>query len=339
MILKSKECLKELSRLCQEVQDRDITKLFDQGALDELMTSILDTSQCHNFPSIADFFLENKNRSSLVAAIRRAITRSYSIKVTVEGNIGYVSPSDVQWFDKGVMIFEGQEPFSGLIAYYDGKKVSFAMAGRDIQSGEIIGPNDFNFVDVETTRKHFAQLQSKSKSDLDSPLIELKALLNSSCSDESKYQDLFARHPWTLGLQYKQIQRHEALDDQNIPDFHGIRVIDGCRDIIELKPPTLNVCTQAGELSAPFNQAWNQVERYLTFAREQRDYLQGSKGLRFDNPKAFLICGQNLRPQTIQLIRLKEKMNPAIHFMSFNDVISLMESVTNFVNQRIANNK
>lgn len=48
---------------------------------------------------------------------------------------------------------------------------------------------------------------------------KLNEYLESNCSDESKYQELFHEHPWMFGGQYKTIDRHTNLDDENIPDF------------------------------------------------------------------------------------------------------------------------
>jgi hypothetical protein len=208
--------------------------------------------------------------------------------------------------------------------------MSYAMSIRDAQAGDQLGPADFKFVDIDETRRHFAELRPPSAANLDVPLNDLRQLLQSVSGDESKYQELFARHPWVFGLQYSKLQRHEALDDQNIPDFTAVRVTDGCRDIFEVKPPSMDVFRNDGEFSADFNAAWNQTERYLHFAREQKAYLQ-SKGYRFDNPKAVLICGYDLPADLVQRIRVKEKMNPAIQLMTFNDAIAFMESTINFV--------
>jgi hypothetical protein len=331
-IKRGRSLLSELAQICRRLQDADIPHLFGNGSLDELFMAILDPRRVEKFPSIAEFFLANKHRASLMAAIRTAISRNYSIKVTKEGITGYASPSDIQWFDDGVMLLEGKEPFGGLISLYRNGQMSYAMSLRDARAGDQLGPADFEFVDAEKTKQHFEQLHPPTKEGLDAPLNELRQLLDSACSDESKYQELFAHHPWVLGLQYSKLQRHEALDDQNIPDFTGVRITDSCRDVFEIKPPSMDVFRNDGEFSADFNAAWNQAERYLHFARDNMDYLQ-RKGYRFDNPKCFLVCGYNLPPDLLQKVRIKEKMNPAIHLMTFNDLLAFMESTIMFIRQ------
>ena len=160
--------------------------------------------------------------------------------------------------------------------------------------------------------------------------VLLCILLSNEESNESKYQELFSHYPWVLGLQYTRLQRHTNLDDENIPDFTGIRVSDNCRDIFEMKPPTMKVFLADGNFSADFNNAWNQSERYLNFAREDKDYLNRKK-LRFENPKCFLICGYNLPENLKQKIRIKEKLTPSIQLLTYNDILAFMENTIAFI--------
>jgi hypothetical protein len=335
-IEKGKSLLAELSEVCRNISDTDILRLFDGGSIDEFLNAIINPSKAKEFPCIGDFFLTNKNRAMLMAALRRAITTSCSFKVTKDGITAYVSPNDIQWFDDGIILLEGKQPFEGLLTLYRNGRSSYAMVVRDIAKGEEIGPDDLEFADVEETRKYFEQLKPPTEHELDIPVNELSGLLRANDPDESKYQKLFIRHPWVLGLQYKKIQRHEPLDDQNIPDFTGVKVNDGCRDIFELKPPSMDIFRKDGEFSANFNTAWNQAERYLSFCREGKGYLQ-RKGFLFDNPKCILICGYNLPEECVKKLRVKEKMNPAIQVMTFNDVLAFIKSTVTFIKKSMGN--
>ena len=102
---------------------------------------------------------------------------------------------------------------------------------------------------------------------------------------------MIEKYPWVLGLKYSVIQRHPKFDDKNILDFIGRRVCDKYSDIFELKTPFMKVCREDGDFTSDFNDAWNQAERYLDFAREQKYYLLGEKGIEFDNPKCYLVLG------------------------------------------------
>jgi hypothetical protein len=166
--------------------------------------------------------------------------------------------------------------------------------------------------------------------DLEKPMRELTELLSKNEADESKYQELIRRYPWILGAQYESVEDHQKLDDKNIPDFTGVRARDRNRDILEIKSPFTPVLRQDGELTSDFNEAWNQSERYLNFAREEKDYLR-RKGLAFENPKCYLIAGYKLGDDALNKIRIKQRMNPAIDVLTYDDLIALTQKTVEFV--------
>ncbi|VVB91355.1 Uncharacterised protein [uncultured archaeon] len=292
-IKKGKQLITELSNTLREISDKELGELFKDGAMDLFFKSILDPSEVSHYPTIAEFFLAKKYRSSLLAGMINSITNNYSLKVTKEGKTGFVSPSFVQWFEDGVMLLEGNGPFKGYIALYRNGTLSYAVAARDVGPGEQMGREDFKFIDIEDFRAQLKQMPSETTAMLDEPVQKLKSLIDISDNDEAKYQKILETYPWVLGAQYRNIQRHPKLDEKNIPDFTGVRVHDGFRDIIEIKPPFMKVFREDGNFTSDFNDAWNQAERYLNFAREEKDYLQ-RKGMRFDNPKCFLVLGWDI---------------------------------------------
>ena len=154
---------------------------------------------------------------------------------------------------------------------------------------------------------------------------ELEQLIAKKCNEESKYQELFQRNPWILSGQHTIIERHANLDDANVPDFTGVRAADSCRDIFEIKPPFMPCFRKDGELTAPFNDAWSQVERYLNFARQQRQYLR-DKNLLFENPRCFLITGYGLTDKERQALRIKETFNNAITVLTYEQVLAIAKA-------------
>jgi hypothetical protein len=151
---------------------------------------------------------------------------------------------------------------------------------------------------------------------------ELERLIAEKSNDESRYQELFQRYPWILSGQHTRIERHANLDDENIPDFTGVRATDSYRDIFEIKPPFMPCFRKDGELTASFNDAWSQVERYLNFARQQRQYLR-DKGLLFENPRCFLIAGYGLSEKERQALRVKESFNNSITVLTYEQVLAV----------------
>jgi hypothetical protein len=330
-IHKAKELADKLSGLVSDMSDNEFSDFVDTGAFNNLLEAVLDPSAVRNYPSIAEFFLANKRRSQLLALLRHAITYNYSYPGrSREGKMGYASPSHVQYFDDGVMLTEGEIPFQGLFGLYRNGRLSYAVATRDCRVGEELGPDYFDFVDIDQIDEVLRKMAPVEANKLDEPIHKLNTLLHSANNDESEYQDLLQTYPWAFGAQYRKIERHENLDDKNIPDFTGVRIDSRGRDIFEMKPPFIKLFLEDGELSNEFNRAWNQAERYLNFAREEKDYLR-RKGFLFDHPKCYLILGYNLTDAELQKIRIKQRMNPAIELLTYNDLLVFMDSTVKLV--------
>ena len=325
-----KQLIETLSKIFHELSDEEIGEFFKDGTMDHLLNSILDPSDISKFPNAAEFFLANKNRSSLLASVRYVITLNYSFIGHKDGKTGFVSPYNFQWFDDGVILQEGTERFTGLIVLYKDGNLSYAVAARDIGPGEKMGHEDFEFISMEDARIQFSKISSTTIARLDEPIQEFTSLIDNNNNNEAEYQEFLEKYPWVLGAQYSMIQRHTNLDDSNIPDFTGVRVHDNYRDIFELKPPFMKLFRKNGHFTSDFNDAWNQAERYLNFAREDNDYLN-RKGMRFDNPKCYLVLGLNLSEEEIRKIRIKEKMNQAIQLITYNDLLAFIKATVKLV--------
>jgi hypothetical protein len=331
-IVRAKQMLEELIHLLAQLSDAEIGDLFAGGILNTFFTAILEPSEVEKYPNVAEFLFANKMKSAYIAALQYALTQNYSFKMTKEGETLFASPSRIQWFDDGVMLLDaGTKPFAGLLALYRNGQLYYPIVARDTKPGEKLGPDDFEFLDLEEFKIHQAQFFPKQPYQLDKPLKDLKALVDSQDNEEGKYQRLLQEFPWVLGAQYKRIDRHTKLDDKNIPDFTGVRVRDNCRDILETKPPFANLFIQNGDFSADFLRYWDQAERYLDFARREQGYLDREKGLRFDNPICYLILGFDLTEEQISKIRAKQRMNPAIQILTYNDLFAFISNTISLV--------
>lgn len=330
-ITEAKKLLQKASEIIQEVSDVEVAKILGDGVLDLLLCSIL--KQKKDFPeiSIYDYLLQNKHRATLVALLRHAIMHNYSIKGTVEGSPVFVSPDFHQWFQDGVMFLQGEKQFEGLIGLYQDGEVKFAISARDARDGEQLGPDDFIFISIEEMKERFKKIEPKSLDSLDVAVKQLEYLLDNQISDESEYQSLLEENPWMFGAEYGAIDSHRALDDRNIPDFTGVRVHDRCRDIIEIKNPFLPLFqTRDDEFRSDFNAAWNQAERYIDFALTNSDYLR-RKGLMFENPKCYLLIGYGLTDEQRRKIAVKERGNPSIRVLTYDDFLAYAKATIQFV--------
>lgn len=323
--------LDEAADIILHKSDAETMEFLGDGIIDKLINAIGQPKK-NKKETIYDYLLKNKNRLSLLALIRHAITWNYSIKGQVRGSDCFVSPSYYQWFDDGVIFHQGKKPFEGLIGLYQGGKIKFAIAAHDKKPGEKVGPDDLIFIDVEDAENR-AKGESipKTVEGLDRAYAELEAMLYQHEENEVKYQEYLKSNPWVLGAQYSRIDSHNNLDDKNIPDFTGIRVRDSYRDIIEIKQPFLPLFTGGGEFRVEFHRAWDQAERYLDLTRSENDYLYRQKGLNFDNPHCFLILGFNLSEEKVKSLRRKQRMNPAITILTYNDLLAMCKSTIEFV--------
>jgi hypothetical protein len=263
--------------------------------------------------------------------MRLAITRNYSFKATSGDKVGFITPYFNQWFDDGIVLLEGEKPWEGTIALYRGGQLNYAVASRDAKSGEELDPREFlTFVSMDDFRESLKQIPRKIASQ-DEPLNELNSLLIRAETKEEEYHSWFRKYPWAFGLLYRTFQDRGPLDDSNIPDFTGVRIHDGCRDIFEIKQPFLNLFREDGEFTSDFNESWNQAERYLIFARQNQDYLNREKGLRFNNPKCHLLAGFNLSDEQRKKIGVKEQSNASIEFRTYNDLVSYVTNTISFI--------
>lgn len=159
----------------------------------------------------------------------------------------------------------------------------------------------------------------------------LRRLIADPNVTESQLQELLQENPWMFRGHYKKIERHTALDDKNIPDFTGVRVLDDCRDILELKLPSLRCVKRDGTLSADFHNAWDQTERYLDFVTRDSDYLLRQKRLKFENARAWLIVGSNWAEEALDQVRRKERGNSRIRLMTYDQLLEQALNVLTFV--------
>lgn len=304
----------------ESLAESERVDLLVDGHLERLISAI--APRVPSGSNVYAYLLEHKAGLCLLAQLRLTINNAYSVRGKADGQDVFISPYPYQWYEDGVMFLQGREPFTGLVGLYEENRIKFAIAARAVSRGEALGPQDFLFVDAE-------ELQRRPSSSLIRQperyraIVELEEMLASKVSEECRYQEYLVRYPWVLGAQYKSIESHEVLDDRNVPDFTGVRSWDGARDIIEIKSPFLTLFKADDGLAATFNDAWNQAERYLDICQRESDYLRRQKGLKFDNPRCFLLLGYGLSEGQLKSIRRKERMNPAVRVFTYHDILAV----------------
>ena len=325
-----------ISTLCDQLTSLEVAQLsevFDERTIEKLFTSIAPRKEPGE-ETIYDYFLRNKERVTTISQLHHFIQVHYSLQGHISGHVMYASPQIYQWYDHGVMLVQGSKRWEGQLALYQNGDVKFGIMQRDIARKGYLGKEDIKFISIEETKQIMSDAASIGNiDDLKSRLEELSTMLTVKEDDESKYQQYFERNPWVFGAQYKSIQGHSKLDDENIPDFTGVRAKDGARDIIEMKPPFMPLFKEDGEFRSEFSSAFNQAERYLDFTRRDADYLNRQKGLRFENPKVLLLAGYELNEQQRRSVNIKTRMNPAIELLAYEDIVALGKSTIEFLEQ------
>lgn len=166
---------------------------------------------------------------------------------------------------------------------------------------------------------------------MEAAAMRLRQLLHEGCQEEAMYQELLHENAWMFGGQYTQLERHTQLDDSQIPDFTAVRAADGARDILELKQPFLNCFKQDGTLAAPFNDAWNQAERYLSFVTRQSHYLLTEKGIQISNPGCYLVVGSGWTAEQQAHVTLKTEQSRGVRVITYDQLLRQSDRILELV--------
>lgn len=330
-INRTKRLAREFAEAIRELDDEDVPAALGSGGLNDVLEALLDPKTASG--RIGDYFLRHKNRATMIALLRHAITQNYAIRST--NGEGYVSPHFVQWFDDGVALLEGPERFAGLICAYRNGQSFYAIAAHDIRPTEAIGPENLEFIPLAAMRSRAKAIPPAQLAQLDQPVTQLRQLLAANNNDESAYQELLQRFPWVWGLNYKQLDRHVALSEKYKPDFLATRARDGALDIIEVKPPFAKLFTQADEPSADLRSAWEQAERYADYV-SQEQHMLARKGLRFSAPVTFLLAGVALSDAQAEVIRRLERTRRNLTVITYDQLLALAENTVTAVRRLTA---
>jgi hypothetical protein len=327
---KAKKLTVELRDLIKNANKEEFRNIIDEGILDDILSSILDATEVKNHKTIGDFFEQNRDRLVTIATLRYAITNNYSFKSSKANNV-FVSPSNVQFYEDGIMFTEGAQ-FEGILGLRRAGETKYAVAARDAKPDEMLGKDDLTFLTKEDYNQLRKRIIIEDVNALEKPFLELKSMLDEKIDDEAKYQEFLHKYPWILSAQHEEIQRHTKLGTEDIPDFTGVRIRDRCRDVFEIKQPFLELFLKDGDFSSDFNKSWNQAQRYLAYAIRNSQHLLSEKKLRFENPRCYLIAGFDLSDDQIQKIRReKEFHTPAIEFITFNQLLTYTEKTISFL--------
>jgi len=130
-------------------------------------------------------------------------------------------------------------------------------------------------------------------------IAELEGLLNSP-QPESVLQTWAARNSWCFGLQYAAFDDERRLSMADQADLLLPRLLDGCRDLVELKRADVDVLRVIKKNVYGFTEsvvsAIAQAVHYLDVLREDagpQGGIRGAPGIRAFHPEAIVAVGRS----------------------------------------------
>jgi len=325
-----RQTLEQFCDLRSQLPDEDVPEGVSATMLRDLLGALMPVLGAVEGQGPYEWLTTNRNRGAVLAALRFNISRNYSPVVQLDtGQRAHISPTHALPRDGGVMFTQGGKRWQGLICKFKDGEVRFAVTARDVADGEWMTEDDFNFVSLEEVRESVG-----AKADRTAPqeaVNELEQLVNAVGASEHQFQELLERAPWMFGASHRVVASHQALNDENIPDFTAVRTAGGSRDIVEIKRPDSPVLTAGGHLTAEFLRAWTQAAHYVAFATRNAGHLLDAKGWRFENPQCYLLYGNRHDAAEWRAIRNHQQANPArVHVLSYSDLLAQAKHVLAF---------
>lgn len=145
--------------------------------------------------------------------------------------------------------------------------------------------------------KNFKELLSTKKSELDkyeSTIRTYEKMINSKDVDEKTIQKFLEENPYIINQGMKAITPKISFGGEKFPDFVAV-LYNGKHILIEIEKPADRLYSKKGDPTAKFSHAEQQIEEYLKWASENKEFLQkrGLPNMRPENTKGLLVIGMN----------------------------------------------
>jgi len=140
--------------------------------------------------------------------------------------------------------------------------------------------------------------------DYEKSIQDYEIKINSPKIGEPELQDFFLNNPIIIDRRITKLIPKKSLGGENYPDF--IAVLHNKQHIlIEIETPTKRLYTRNGHPTSEFSQADQQIQDYLRWTNEDKDYLRKPMreiplpDMSVENTSGLLIIGmrKNLSPE------------------------------------------
>lgn len=152
---------------------------------------------------------------------------------------------------------------------------------------------------VEETRKYFIDwhtmiLSAKRPelSEYERAIQEYEGIISKEPITEWELQEFFEEHPFLVNQKIKRLISKKSFGGEGYPDF--VAVLHNRNHIlIEIEKSTDKLYTKAGNPTAKFSHAEQQIRDYLKWAQEEREWLRkrGLPNISPENTKGLVIIG------------------------------------------------
>lgn len=202
---------------------------------------------------------------------------------------------------------------SGSIGYFENMIKNLESASsQDPSISEIISPT----IDwMKETRNRIVhkreELISKKKPELDEyekVVQNYEEKINNPEVKEPNLQDFFSEHPIIIDRGIKKIFPKKSFGGEGFPDFIAV-LHNGKHILIEIEVPTKEIFTKSGHQTAKFSEADQQIQDYLRWANEEKEYLRKRElpNISIENTSGLLIIGMSKNLNSEQKKRFERK--------------------------------
>lgn len=178
------------------------------------------------------------------------------------------------------------------------------------------------------------QLLDSKKSELDSyreTIKDYENLISKPEIEEKEMQDFFENKPLAKDLFFRGVKEFipkKSLGGERVPDFIVV-LHNGEHFLIDLENPTDKLFKKNGDPTVEFSQAEHQIQTYLSWVNEDKDYLRKNErdyplpNISIENTRGLLIIGMKnkLTPSEIKELDRKRYYCQKYNIKTFDEIL------------------
>lgn len=204
--------------------------------------------------------------------------------------------------------------------------------------GEVIYPT----IDLmKETREHLTHNRQKLLS-LKKPELEeyeksvqdYENIINKPKVREPQIQKFFEKNPILIDPRITKLIPKKSFGGEEFPDFIAI-LHNGEHILIEIEVPTKKIFTKRGHQTAKFSEADQQIQDYLRWANEEKEFLRKRElpNISIENTSGLLIIGMSKNLNTEQRKKFDRKKFECKNYKikTFDEILMENQQIINSI--------